>query len=426
MSKPLVHTPEGVRDIYGTEYLQKLAVEEKLHQCLRSFGCQDIQTPTFEFFDVFSQEIGTTPSRELFKFFDKEGNTLVLRPDFTPSMARCAAKYFMDERLPLRFCYRGSTFANASSLQGKWKESTQVGAELIQDSSVQADAEMIAMLAESLKAAGLTDFQISIGNAEYFRGICSQAGLDRETEDELRELISSKNIFGAQELLERKAVRQDFCRILLQVYDLFGQAPTLAQARSLVTNESSIQAIERLEELYRVLCAYGVERYVSFDLGLLSRYNYYTGIVYKAYTYGVGDAVAKGGRYDRLLSHFGKPAPAVGFVILVDDLLEALSRQDRRTALPSSGALIFYHPKRFSDALSLAVSLRQGGGRAELIPVSEKEELSPPLDGTKAALPSNWMERAAARLYQETVYFPAEGGIVRTPAAHENMEQGRA
>ena len=103
MSKPLVHTPEGVRDIYGEEYLRKLMVEEKLHHSLRSYGYQDIQTPTFEFFDVFSREIGTTPSRELYKFFDKEGNTLVLRPDFTPSMARCAAKYFMDETLPIRF-----------------------------------------------------------------------------------------------------------------------------------------------------------------------------------------------------------------------------------------------------------------------------------------------------------------------------------
>ena len=119
MSKPLVHTPEGVRDIYGEEYLRKLMVEEKLHQSLRFFGYQDIQTPTFEFFDVFSREIGTTPSRELYKFFDEEGNTLVLRPDFTPSMARCAAKYFRDETLPIRFSYLGNTFTNTSNLQGK-------------------------------------------------------------------------------------------------------------------------------------------------------------------------------------------------------------------------------------------------------------------------------------------------------------------
>ena len=96
-----------------------------------------------------------------------------------------------------------------------------------------------------------------------------------------------------------------------------------------MSNERSLQAVERLEELYRVLCEYGVERYVSFDLGLLSKYHYYTGVIFKAYTYGVGDAVAKGGRYDNLLKYFGKEAPAIGFVIVVDDLLEALARQKK-------------------------------------------------------------------------------------------------
>ena len=110
MNKKPVHTPEGVRDIYGKEYAVKLAIEEHIHGQLNSYGYEDIQTPTFEFFDVFSKDIGTTPSRELYKFFDKEGNTLVLRPDFTPSMARCAAKYYMDEDVPIRFCYLGNTF----------------------------------------------------------------------------------------------------------------------------------------------------------------------------------------------------------------------------------------------------------------------------------------------------------------------------
>ena len=190
MNRQLLHTPEGVRDIYGKEYARKLAVEDLIHDRLRLYGYQDIQTPTFEFFDVFSREIGTTSSRELYKFFDKEGNTLVLRPDFTPSMARCAAKYFMDEDIPIRFCYAGNTFTNTGSLQGKLKEVTQMGAELIGDGSVQADGEMIALVVESLLEAGLKDFQVSIGQMEYFKGICAQAGLDEQTENELRSLIS--------------------------------------------------------------------------------------------------------------------------------------------------------------------------------------------------------------------------------------------
>ena len=158
MNNRLLHTPEGVRDIYGKEYARKLAVEQKLQNAIHCFGYEDIQTPSIEFFDVFSKEIGTTPSKELYKFFDKEGNTLVLRPDFTPSIARCAAKYFMEEKVPLRFSYNGNTFTNTSNLQGKLKEVTQMGAELIGDPSVEADAEVISMVIEALKSTGLTRF----------------------------------------------------------------------------------------------------------------------------------------------------------------------------------------------------------------------------------------------------------------------------
>ena len=108
---------------------------------MKEYGYHPIQTPTFEFFDIFGKEIGTTPSKELYKFFDREGNTLVLRPDMTPSIARAAAKYFMDEDMPIRLCYMGNTFINNSSYQGRLKESTQLGAELIGDSTVDADAD---------------------------------------------------------------------------------------------------------------------------------------------------------------------------------------------------------------------------------------------------------------------------------------------
>ena len=146
--KQLLHTPEGVRDIYNLECAKKLAVQEKLHHVLHLYGYQDIQTPTFEFFDVFRKEIGTISSRELYKFFDREGNTLVLRPDITPSIARASATLFSDEPLPIRLCYIENTFINQSSYRGKLKESTQLGAELIGDASVEADAEMLALVIE--------------------------------------------------------------------------------------------------------------------------------------------------------------------------------------------------------------------------------------------------------------------------------------
>lgn len=368
MSSRLVHTPEGVRDIYGDEESKKLEVERLLGERIHAYGYRDIQTPTFEFFDVFSKEIGTTPSKELYKFFDKEGNTLVLRPDFTPSIARCAAKYFMESETSIRFCYKGNTFINNSNLQGKLKESTQMGAELIGDSSIQADAEMIAMMVESLYHAGLNDFQVSIGNLEYFKGICAEAGLDEETELTLRELISGKNYFGAEELLEYKNVEEKDRELLLKTNDLAGSIEVLTDAEKSVGNKRSLDAIERLKRVYRILCLYGVEKYISFDLTMLSKYNYYTGIIFKGYTYGVGDAIVKGGRYDTLLGRFGKEAPAIGFMIAVDDLLLAMDRQKAVTAIPKKPVCIYYNEENFEEKLKEARTLRAEGKYAELLP----------------------------------------------------------
>lgn len=367
MSKQLLHTPEGVRDIYGKEYHRKQEVENRLHERIRLYGYQEIQTPTFEFFDVFSKEIGTTPSRELYKFFDKEGNTLVLRPDFTPSIARCAAKYFSEKKVPLRLSYVGNTFTNTSNLQGKLKESTQMGAELIGDPSVEADAEIISLVIKALLDTGLQRFQVSIGEVEYFKGLCEEAGLDEETEMDLRACISGKNYFAAQELLQERKVVEPYHSRLLKVADMFGDMCSLTDARDMVSNERSLAAIERLEKLHKVLQVYGVADYISFDLGMLSKYKYYTGVIFKAYTYGVGDAIVKGGRYDHLLHQFGKEAPAIGFCMVIDSILEALSRQKVVLPEPESVRVITYLPDNFEEKLAEAQALRAAGHAAVLI-----------------------------------------------------------
>lgn len=369
MKSSLLHTPEGVRDIYGDEYARKNKVSTEILGQIHSYGYEDIQTPAFEFFGVFSNEIGTTPSRELYKFFDKDGNTLALRPDFTPSIARCAAKYFMEDSSPLRLCYSGNTYTNTSNLQGKLKEMTEIGAELICDDSVYADAEEIALLIGSLQKAGLRDFQISVGNAEYFKGLCEYAGIDEETELKLRDFISGKNYFGAEDLLADCGISEDKGALLLRVMDLFGSdEKVLDKALDGIESVHSAEAVKRLRDVYDVLCRYGVEKYVSFDLGMLSKYNYYTGIIFKAFTYGAGDAIAKGGRYDRLLRQFGKDAPAIGFVIVLDDLMNAMSRQNIVIQIPDPVEKIGYVPEDFDEKLRIVQKLRIDGKKAALVP----------------------------------------------------------
>lgn len=361
MSKQLLHTPEGIRDIYGLEYKKKLAIQEKIRKSIKSFGYESIQTPTFEYIDVFSKEIGTTASRNLYKLIDKDGETLALRPDFTPAVARCAAKYFINEQKPLRLTYEGNTFVNTSHLQGKLKETTQMGAELIMDGSVEADAELLAMVVAALQATGLEHFQISVGHMGYFKGLCEEAGLSLEAENHLREAISEKNMFAARDILEKLNVSVKAGDALLEVADLFGALQNLDYAKSLTQNPRSAAAIERLEQLKVLLEYYGISQYVSFDLGMLSQYQYYTGIVFKAFTYGIGDAIVKGGRYDQLLAFFGKDAPAVGFMVIVDDILEALERQKIQIDVEESPLEIFYTEATYIEALKEAAKLRAAG-----------------------------------------------------------------
>lgn len=323
--KQLLHTPDGVRDIYDDEFGKKWATEGLIHDVFVSYGYRDIQPPTFEYFDVFSGSIGTTPSNDLYKFDDRNGDTVVLRPDFTPSIARCAAKYFLEDDSTLRFTYKGNTFSQTSELQGKLKETTQMGVEVIGDGTIDADSEVINLAIEALKITGLKSFQLTIGNIEYFKGLCEELGFDEETELTLRDLVTNKNFFGARQYLESIGASKEVIERVMKLDDLIGDKSILDKALEMVSNAKSIKAIEHLRSLYEILENNGFEGYVSYDLSMLNKYMYYTGMVFKAYANGVGDCICKGGRYDNLLEKFGKSAPAIGFVIIIDDLMQALA-----------------------------------------------------------------------------------------------------
>nr|WP_082812437.1 ATP phosphoribosyltransferase regulatory subunit [Clostridium sp. Marseille-P299] len=368
----LLHTPEGVRDIYNSECETKMSLERNLKSRIHRYGFRDIQTPTFEFFDIFSKERGTVPSKDMYKFFDREGNTLALRPDITPSIARCVAKYYKEESMPIRLCYCGSTFINNSSYQGKLKETTQLGAELINDASVEADAEMIVLTVECLKLSGLEEFQVEIGQADFFKGLVEEATLKDDEVEQLRVLIENKNLFGVEELISEKQIEEPVKKVFLQLTELFGSIEIVSSIKSIIKNQRAIKAIERLEQLYDLLKAYGVEKYISFDLGMLSKYNYYTGIIFRAYTNGTGDAVITGGRYDTLVSQFGKDAPAIGMAVLVDQLLTALSRQKLIPKLEPTNTLIVYKKELRNTAIALTQHFRSEDMNIELL-LEEKE-----------------------------------------------------
>ena len=358
--KKLLHTPEGVRDIYNVECGKKLALESRLKKVFHMYGYHDIQT---------------IPSRELYKFFDKEGNTLVLRPDFTPSIARAAATLFQEEQLPIRLCYTGSTFVNHSSYQGRLRETTQMGAELLGDDSVEADAEMLALVIESMLTIGLKEFQLTVSNVDFLQSLIEDADLDEDARERVRELITNRNFYGVEEYLESIQVKRSSKEAFGKMNELLGGVDILEKAKNIAPNSKGVMALRRLEKIYEILKLYGVEKFVTFDLSMSGTYGYYTGIIFRGYTYGTGDAIVKGGRYDHLIEKFGKKSASIGLAIVIDELMKALIRQKIRIVYTRKNTIVLYDEGRLREAIALAKDFRRKAKNTELVKKSKDKLL---------------------------------------------------
>ena len=371
----LQHTPEGFRDIYRDECLKRNHVLTKLIGIIQSYGYDQIETPTVEFFDIFGTDIGTTPSKELYKFFDRDGNTVVLRPDFTPSVARAASTYFTDVKKPLRLYYQGKTFVNNQSLRGRLRESTQLGGELIGDSSMDADAEVISLVCNIFRSVGINEFKISLTHSDFFKSLINESNLTEEDEIRLRDLISNRNYFGLEEYLEERNLEEDLKNLFLLMGPDYLRKDSTEDAIQLASKYPSIQRdLLYLKELIERLDYYGVSQYVALDLGTISSFRYYTGIIFSGFTFGSGEPLVKGGRYDSLLSNFGKQTPAIGFGFDIDELIQALTRQDIDLMPHRERTVIVYDDKSRIKAISRALGIREGGRICELYCFSDSTD----------------------------------------------------
>ena len=372
----LIHTPEGVRDIYSDELKKRQYLQNRMLDTIKLYGYENIQTPTFEFFDVFGKEMSTISARELFKFFDRDGNTLVLRPDFTPSIARACAKYFGEENRPIRLSYLGNVFSNNLNYQGRLKESTQLGVEFIGDHSVEADAEIISMACEALLSVGLKNFKISIGHASILKGLVEACEFDEEEILEVKEYVLNKNFFGLDEYLSKKNVDPRLIELFSLLRTIYSSPKEFSIGKEIASAFDKLyQSFEYFEKLYDLLELYKVNDYISFELGLISQHEYYTGVIFSGYTYGSGEPIVKGGRYDNLLSYFGKDAFAIGFAVFVDGLQMAVDNQKIPVYVEHKGDVILYRKENREIAIEKAKVYRDYGKVVQMIRFSDEEEL---------------------------------------------------
>ena len=360
------YTPEGVLDVLEKECAVKRQVELAICRLYNLSGYFEVQTPMFEFYDVFAE----MEQSVMMKFFDKSGRILALRPDLTTPIARVFGTKYADEILPKRVCYTGSAFRDGDSVAGAiQKEFTQAGVELIGYSSPEADAEVVATTIKALLACGLCEFQIDIGQAEFFKGIMEQTGLDDEAIENLRKLIDQKSFAAVEEMAESYKIDADLRQLILELPTLFGGIEVIDKIRQKPLGERARAALDNIKSVYNILADYGYEKYISIDLGLVQGLNYYTGIIVKGFTAGVGFPVCGGGRYDNLIGEFGEPLPATGVAIGIERLISALNYSGAEFEHPAVDTLIYYEAER-STAFKIADGLRSSGLCVEVWPES--------------------------------------------------------
>ena len=301
----------------------------------------------------------------MIKFFDANGEILALRPDFTPAIARMAATKFEHEKIH-KFGYTGTAFINNEAYSNvRQKEFIQSGVELLGANSCEADAEIIALTVSSLINAGLEEFQIEIGHAGFFKGLMKQANLNEDECEKVRQMTNRKDFVNIGNFLKQKKIEPQSAEIIAKLPHLFGDISVVTDIDADKLNETSRAALKNLHEIYDVLCDYGYEKYISFDLGLVQSLDYYTGMIFKGFTHNVGFPICGGGRYDNLLEKFGVSVPATGAALWVDRILAALIRGGADIKAPSNDCLIVNKGSRQSAVLA-ATALRKQGICAEM------------------------------------------------------------
>ncbi len=355
-------TPNGALDITVEDCYIKNIVENTIKNTFLSFGYFEVQTPTFEFTDVFSSEDTT----ELIKFIDRNGNILALRHDITTPIARMTATKLKNAPLPLRLCYVGRAFrdgdAHAGALQ---REFTQGGIELIGHNSPQADAEVIAATIKALCSTGLSDFQIDVGHADFFKALARQANLPEDKTESLRQLIDNKSLVGIKELISESDADDKLKALILNMPNMFGGIEIIDSIDFSILDETAKNALDNLVEVYNILVDYGYEKYVAVDLGMVQGLNYYTGIITKGYARGVGFPICGGGRYDNLVGEFGRKLPATGMAIGIERLISALNYANTAFDMPCVNTLVYYKDAR-KEAFAVAEGLRASGLTVEM------------------------------------------------------------
>lgn len=303
--------PSGTRDVLPDEMVELRSITDRMRAVFDEHGYGEVWTPAIEF---EAEGMGLSGGASVYRLVDDHGAALRLKSDLTIPIARVAATRYAGAVPPLRFSSFSHVYRGVKPHRGDMRELLQAGCELIGSAAPGGTVEVLSVLARALEATGLREFRIGLGDAALYPALLDAHGVDP----------------GVRSQLLSALLGRDFVRLaqLVEAHELDERLLTVPQRRGGPEVLQDLDVLDRLRTVHARLPD-DVAARVIFDLGLTRDLSYYTGAVFEIYDPRVGAPLGGGGRYDDLLSRFGRDLPAVGFAINVDRLHLALAGEER-------------------------------------------------------------------------------------------------
>ncbi len=352
--------PQGIEEALPADAARLESLRRKLLDMYASWGYQLVMPPMIEFLESLLTGTGYDLNLQTFKLIDQlTGRSLGMRADMTPQVARIDA-HQMKQDAPNRLCYMGTVLHTMSDGFGSSRSPMQAGAELYGHAGIESDVEILCLMVETLRAAGIKDLYIDVGHVGIYRSLSKQACFDSEQEAALFEMMQRKAIPEIQAFVDAQEINSDVAEMLKQLPELHGSEDCLQRAEKNFANadQSVKDALAYLQQAVEKFKQHFPDVDVHFDLSELRGYHYHTGILFAAYTPGEGQEIARGGRYDDIGQVFGRARPATGFST---DAKRLLGLTQNNTDTESSPSAIFAPSEDDAGLLQKIKELRQQG-----------------------------------------------------------------
>jgi len=321
--------PPGTRDVLPDEMRELRRLSRALIDVFETRGYGEVATPTIEYDEVLSRGGGRI-AESAYRFFDESGELLALRSDMTVPIARLAASRFAGAEPPLRLCYLASAYRAVRPQRGQMREFVQAGVELIGAPAPEGTVEVIEVLEATLDAAGLDRAVIGLGDADLFRQLLTEFGLEGEARDSVLARLAAHDLVGLEvELSEVDGIGEEQAATCVALSQLRGGSEVLEQARA-IGGAAVERATARLQVTFEALEERGTADRVQIDLGLLRDLGYYSGAILEVYDPALGHVLGGGGRYDDLMRRFGLDLPAAGFALYLERVHVAQAEEESR------------------------------------------------------------------------------------------------